>query len=112
MGQPEVRVDLRGGERGVAEQLLDRTEIAAPFQHVRRVGVAQRMRAVLAQPTRLEPPLECSSHARRIEPTSTGREQQRGGRVASGEDRPAASQPGCDRVGGALRRGAESIGDG
>ena len=38
---PQVRVTLRGGQRCVPEELLDRTQIGARSQHVRRKGVPQ-----------------------------------------------------------------------
>src|SRR5262249_10123898 len=38
-----MRVDLRGGEAGVAEQLLHHTQVGAGVDHVRRGGVPQRM---------------------------------------------------------------------
>src|SRR5215472_3894076 len=37
-------VDLRGRQRGVAEQLLDRAQVAAARQQMRGEGVPQRMR--------------------------------------------------------------------
>ena len=37
-------VDLRRGQRGVAEQLLDRAQVAAARQQVGGEGVAQRVR--------------------------------------------------------------------
>src|SRR3954453_19381060 len=49
-----VRVQLRGGEVGVAEHLLDRTEIGATLQQVRREGVAEE---VGVDALRLEPGL-------------------------------------------------------
>ena len=48
--QAKVRIDLGGCERGVPEELLNRSEIASPFEHVRGVGVAQRVGAVLFEP--------------------------------------------------------------
>src|SRR3954471_23564912 len=50
----EVRVDLRRGDVGVAEHLLDRAQVAAAREQVRGEGVAQRVRAHLAvEPDRL-----------------------------------------------------------
>ncbi len=43
----EVRVDLGGGEVGVAEHLLQRAQVAAAREQVRGKGVAQRVRAHL-----------------------------------------------------------------
>ena len=40
-----MRVDLRGRERGVAEQLLDETEVRSPVEQVRRCAVPQTVRA-------------------------------------------------------------------
>src|SRR5207253_2989874 len=40
----EVRVDLRRGHRGVAEQLLDDAQVGAALQQVSRERVAQDMR--------------------------------------------------------------------
>ena len=41
----QVRVDLRRGDVGVAEHLLQRAQVAAAGQQVRGEGVAQRVRA-------------------------------------------------------------------
>src|SRR4051794_12315632 len=41
----EVGVDLGRGDVGVAEHLLEGTEVAAAGQQVRREGVTQRVRA-------------------------------------------------------------------
>src|SRR3712207_8912861 len=54
----EVRVELGGGDVGVAEHLLHRPQVAAAGQQVRREGVAQRVRAQDRKSTRLN-----SSHA-------------------------------------------------
>src|ERR1700681_334368 len=40
----DAGVDLRGRERGVAEQLLDRAQVATAAQQVGREGMPQRMR--------------------------------------------------------------------
>ena len=40
----EMRVELRGGDIGVSEHLLERTQVAAPGQQVRRKGVAKGVR--------------------------------------------------------------------
>ena len=37
-------VDLRRGDVGMAEHLLDRTQVGAAFQQVRREGVTQQVR--------------------------------------------------------------------
>src|SRR6516225_8124489 len=37
-------IDLRRRERGMAQKLLDRAQIAAPPEKMRREGMAQRMR--------------------------------------------------------------------
>lgn len=46
--QQSLRIDLgvalRRGDRGVAEQFLDRAQIASRRQQMRRKGVAKRMR--------------------------------------------------------------------
>jgi len=39
-----MRIDLRRRERAVAEQLLDRPQVGAALQQVRREGVPQQMR--------------------------------------------------------------------
>src|SRR5699024_4273851 len=39
----KMRVHLRGGNAGVAEQLLHRTQVAAGLEHVGGEGVAQQM---------------------------------------------------------------------
>ena len=39
----DVRVDLRGGQVGVAEHLLDEADVGAAFQHQRRHRVAEQM---------------------------------------------------------------------
>src|SRR6478672_6333877 len=50
----EVRVELGGREIGVPEHLLDRAEVAATGEQVRREGVTQRVRAhPVRQPRRL-----------------------------------------------------------
>src|SRR6478609_3284833 len=41
----EVRVELRGGDVGVAEHLLQRAQVAAAREQVRGEGVAERVRA-------------------------------------------------------------------
>ena len=53
----DVAVDLRGGEGRVPEQLLDRAEVGAAFEQVRRERVAQlvRVRADPPQRARVEP---------------------------------------------------------
>src|SRR3954452_10104092 len=43
----EVRVDLRRGDVGMAEHLLQRAQVAAAGEQVRGEGVAQRVRAHL-----------------------------------------------------------------
>src|SRR5262245_30399127 len=54
----DAGVYLRGRERGVAEQLLDRAEIAATGQEMRGKGMAQRMwRRAVGQPQRATQPL-------------------------------------------------------
>src|SRR5213080_4803551 len=45
----EVRVDLRRGDVGVAEHLLDGAQVAAACEQVRRERVAQRVRAHLVR---------------------------------------------------------------
>ena len=52
-----MAIDLRGRERGVAEQLLDRPQVGAAFEQVRRERVAQamRMRKEAAERARVEP---------------------------------------------------------
>src|SRR5674536_203515 len=39
-----MRVDLRGGNRRVPQQLLDGAQIGTPLQHVRGIGVSQHVR--------------------------------------------------------------------
>ena len=39
----DVRVNLRGGQAGVAEHLLDEADVRAAFQHQRRHGVTEQM---------------------------------------------------------------------
>ena len=43
LGRVDVRVALRRAETRVAEQLLNRAEVGAALQQVRREGVAQRV---------------------------------------------------------------------
>src|SRR5690606_37886049 len=40
----DLRVDLRGGERGVPEQFLDGPQVPAAAEQVRREGMAERVR--------------------------------------------------------------------
>lgn len=40
----EVGVELRRGDVGVAEKLLDDAQVGASLEHVRREAVAQRVR--------------------------------------------------------------------
>ena len=47
----DVAVDLGGRERGVAEQLLDRAQVGAALEQVRRERVAERMGADIAAQT-------------------------------------------------------------
>ena len=39
-----MRINLRGADAGMAEQLLDNAQVRAMFQQVRREAVAQHMR--------------------------------------------------------------------
>ena len=50
----DVRVDLRGGERRVAEYLLDATQVSAAFEQMRGGGMPQPVRAGIRY--RPEPP--------------------------------------------------------
>jgi hypothetical protein len=40
----DVSVTLGGGQVGVTQQLLDRTQVGTPVEEVRGEGVAQRVR--------------------------------------------------------------------
>ena len=61
----EVRVDLRGGDAGVAEHLLHRAQVLRGLQHVAREGMAQHVRvhrrrpAPGASPRRAGAPAPC-----------------------------------------------------
>src|SRR5207249_5137924 len=54
----DVRVDLRGRERAVAEELLDRPEVGAALEQMGRERVAETVwvRAEPAERARVEPP--------------------------------------------------------
>ena len=62
----DVAVHLCRRERGVAEQLLDRSHVSAALQQVRREGVTQAMR-VGDEP----------SQSRRVEATAARRKEER-----------------------------------
>ena len=62
----DVAVDLRRRERGVAEQLLDRPQVGAALEQVRRECVAQPVRM------RRDPPQRA-----RVEPAAAHREEER-----------------------------------
>jgi hypothetical protein len=75
----DVAVHLRRRERAVAEELLDRPEVGAAPEEVRREGVAQpvRVRRDAAQRARVE-----ATAARREEERVVGSLRQLGPRVA------------------------------
>ena len=72
----EVGINLRGGQVGVAEQLLHRAQIAARLQHVGSEGVAQLVRVDMAVDALFHTPFgEALLHvARRNAPPLIGQE--------------------------------------
>src|SRR2546430_12449834 len=53
----DMGVDLRGGGRGVAEDLLDAAQVGAALEEVGRRAVADAVRAGVPGRSRLPPPL-------------------------------------------------------
>ena len=107
VGQSKVCVDLGRGQGGVAEEFLDGTKVAAAFQHVRRVGMAQGVGSVLFEPNGLEASVECASNARRVESFASGRQQERLRVRGSSEFGSTACKPGSDCVGSRVTNGNE-----
>src|SRR5215207_8215283 len=71
-------VDLRRGEAGVTEQLLDRAEIRAALEQVGRERVPQRMRGDPSRDRRLpDPALQPAAHVRWVKPPPALRQKQR-----------------------------------
>jgi len=66
----DVAVHLRGRERAVPEQLLDRPQVGAPFEQVRREGMAKpvRMGEEPPQRARIEPPAPRRQEERIVRP--------------------------------------------
>ena len=95
-----MRVDLGSGERGVAEQFLDRAQVATALKHVRGVGVAQRVWAVLLEPHSLEASVEGATDARGIEPLAADRQQKSRGRIRGRNLGSTAGEPGSNGIGG------------
>ena len=71
-------VDLRRRQRGVAEQLLDRAQIAAARQQVGGEGMAQRVRRrAVGQPERAAHPLHRKLHDARRQRPALGADEER-----------------------------------
>src|SRR5262249_34511587 len=103
-----MRVDLRGGEAGVAEQLLHRAQVGAGVDHVRRRGVPQRMWAKVRATCKPACVLvDDATHRSLIEAPPSCAEPERGPAVAPGgagaaEPQPLVERPlGCPSVGDA-----------
>jgi len=62
----DVAVHLGGRQRGVAQELLDRAEVGAAFEQMRRERMPEPMR-VGDEP----------AQRRRVQPSSVGRQEQR-----------------------------------
>ena len=43
LGDADLGVNLRGFDAGMAEQLLDKADVRAAFEHVSRAGVAEQV---------------------------------------------------------------------
>ena len=95
-----MRVDLGGGERGVAEQFLDRAQVATALKHVRGVGVAQRVWAVLLESYGLEASVEGAADAGGIEPFAADRQQEGRWGIRGRYLGTTAGEPGGDGIGG------------
>src|SRR2546421_6219798 len=85
-----VAVHLRGGERAVAEQLLDRAQVGAALEQMRRERVAQAVRVWKQPPERA-----------RVEPTPARGEEKRVHRAAR-QLRPRVAEVDRPAVGGLL----------
>ena len=88
----DVAVDLGRRERGVAEELLDRPQVGATLEQVRRVGVAEsvRVREEPAEDAGVEPPA-ADGDEQRVAGASYERRPARHG--ATARSRQAASSP-------------------
>ena len=90
----DAGVDLRGRERGVAEQFLDRAQVAAARQQMRGEGMPQRVRRrAVGQPQRAAQPLHRELDDARAERPA----------ARADEDRPVrrradAGTPRCNRA--------------
>ena len=93
----DVAVHLRGRERGVAEQLLDRAQVGAALEQMRRERVPEPMRV------RDEP-----AERRRVEPAAARREEQRV-LGAAGELRPRLAEVARDEVRGLLAERDDAV---
>src|SRR5215475_10996522 len=101
-----MRVDLRGGEAGVAEQLLHHTQVGAGVDHVRRGGVPQRMWAKVRATRKPACVLvDDATHRALIEAPPSCAEQERRTAIGTSELGAAEPQPlverslGCPSIG-------------
>src|SRR5580692_2304438 len=74
----DLGIDLRGRQRGVAEQFLDRADVAAAGEEVRGEGMPQRMRRCgLRQPERAAQPRHGELDDARRQRAALGADEQR-----------------------------------
>ena len=84
----------------MAEQFLDRAQVATALEHVRGVGVAERVWAVLLEPYGLEAPVEGTADTGGIEPFAADRQQQGRGGICGRNLGSTTGEPGGNGVGG------------
>src|SRR5690242_7848288 len=90
----DVGVDLGGGGRGVAEDLLDTTQVSAALEEVGRRAVPDAVRAGVPGRARLAQPLVHDAARRaRVQAATAHADEQRGPAGRGGERRAARVQP-------------------
>ena len=97
-----MRVELRRGQGGVAEQLLHRPQVGAALEQVGGGGVAQPVRADVGRARDLgDAPVHQRAHRALVDPPAAGAEEERRpgsvdeqGRASRASQRSARARPG------------------